>query len=286
MNKKLKTLLSLGVVSVITASTMLPVNALSKTTYKKCTTTVSTANTSKLYIVINGVKYTLPTSPGCEIVPSIPTSPDCTPDNSETTPDNSGDTNDSGSTSKPETTPDNSGDTNDSGSTSKPETTPDNSGDSNNSGSNSKPETTPDNSGDNNNSNSTNQDFSAYQKEVLNLVNAERAKQGLSALTLDSQLSNVATIKSQDMINKNYFDHNSPTYGSPFDMMKQFGISYKSAGENIAMGQKTPQEVVNAWMNSKGHRDNILNANFTNLGVGVAKDSSGTIYWTQMFIGK
>lgn len=240
MNKKFKTLLSLGAVSVMTASAILPVNALSKTTYKKCTAT----NTSKLYILINGVKYTLPSSPGCTLVLS---NPNCTPDSSDD--DN-------------------------------------NSGDSNNSGSTSKPETTPDNSGDNSNSNSTNQDFSSYQKEVLNLVNAERTKQGLSALTLDYQLSNVATIKSQDMINKNYFDHNSPTYGSPFDMMKQFGISYKSAGENIAMGQKTPQEVVNAWMKSKGHRDNILNANFTNLGVGVAKDSNGTIYWTQMFIGK
>ncbi len=60
--------------------------------------------------------------------------------------------------------------------------------------------------------------------------------------------------KSQDMIDNNYFSHNSPTYGSPFDMLKKFGISYKTAGENIAMGQKTPKEVVNAWMNSEGHR--------------------------------
>ena len=117
-------------------------------------------------------------------------------------------------------------------------------------------------------------------------MNAERTKRGISALTLDSNLSSVATKKSQDMVNKNYFDHTSPTYGSPFDMMKQFGISYRTAGENIAKGQKTPQEVVTAWMNSEGHRKNILNPNFTNLGVGIAKDSKGTTYWTQMFIGK
>ncbi|WP_276703366.1 CAP domain-containing protein [Romboutsia ilealis] len=129
-------------------------------------------------------------------------------------------------------------------------------------------------------------DFSSYQQQVLDLVNAERAKRGISALTLDSSLSSVATKKSQDMVNKNYFDHTSPTYGSPFDMMKQFGISYRSAGENIAKGQKTPQEVVAAWMNSEGHRKNILNPNFTNLGVGIAKDSNKTTYWTQMFIGK
>jgi len=121
---------------------------------------------------------------------------------------------------------------------------------------------------------------------VLDLVNAERTKRGISTLTLDSNLSSVATKKSQDMVNKNYFDHTSPTYGSPFDMMKQFGISYRTAGENIAKGQKTPQEVVTAWMNSEGHRKNILNPNFTNLGVGIAKDSKGTTYWTQMFIGK
>ena len=292
MNKKLKTLLSLGIVSIMTASTILPVNALSKTTYKNCTTL------SRLYIVVNGVKYTLPLSPGCEIVPSVPCKPSITPDNPDdnsnsdsdsnpdTTPDNSGDNNNSDLDSNPDTTPDNSGDNNNSDSDSKPDTTPDNSGSNNDSNSDSKPDTTPDNSGNDSNTGSTNQDFSSFQKEVLNLVNVERSKNGLSALTFDSQLSNVATIKSQDMVNKNYFSHTSPTYGSPFDMMKQFGISYKTAGENIAMGQKTPQEVVNSWMNSQGHRENILNPNFTNLGVGVAKDSKGTIYWTQMFIGK
>lgn len=131
----------------------------------------------------------------------------------------------------------------------------------------------------------SNSDFSAYQKEVLDLVNVERSKAGLAPLTLDAKLSNVATIKSQDMINKNYFDHNSPTYGSPFDMMNQFGISFSAAGENIAEGQRTPQEVMNSWMNSPGHRANILSPKFTKLGVGIAKDSNGRLHWTQMFIG-
>ncbi|MFC5733096.1 CAP domain-containing protein [Cytobacillus gottheilii] len=124
---------------------------------------------------------------------------------------------------------------------------------------------------------------SAFEQQVLDLTNAERAKYGVPALKLDTELSKVAREKSNDMKAKGYFDHNSPTYGSPFDMMKQFGISYKTAGENIAMGQRSPQEVVTAWMNSEGHRKNILNANFTHLGVGHVADGN---YWTQMFIGK
>ena len=78
------------------------------------------------------------------------------------------------------------------------------------------------------------------------------------------------------MQTKNYFSHTSPTYGSPFDMMKAYGISYKSAGENIAMGQRSPEEVVQAWMNSQGHRENIMNPNFTHIGVGhVATGTTG-----------
>ncbi|MGQ9024554.1 CAP domain-containing protein [Bacillus licheniformis] len=124
---------------------------------------------------------------------------------------------------------------------------------------------------------------SAYEKEVVELTNAERKKQGLKPLTLDEKLSKVARTKSQDMKDNNYFDHNSPTYGSPFDMMKKFGITYRTAGENIAKGQKTPQEVVKAWMNSEDHRKNIMNPNFTHIGVGYVKDGN---YWTQQFIGK
>ncbi|KYH29150.1 MULTISPECIES: CAP domain-containing protein [Clostridium] len=126
--------------------------------------------------------------------------------------------------------------------------------------------------------------ISAEANKVIELVNAERSKNGLAPLKANAELSKVAVAKAQDMIDKNYFDHNSPTYGSPFDMMKKFGISYIAAGENIAYGQKTPSEVMNAWMNSSGHRANILNANFTEIGVGMVKKADGTPYWVQMFI--
>lgn len=122
----------------------------------------------------------------------------------------------------------------------------------------------------------------AYEQEVVRLVNVERAKYGLSALTEDWELSRVARFKSQDMRDKGYFSHTSPTYGSPYDMMKAFGISYRTAGENIAVGQSTPAAVVSAWMNSSGHRANILSSSFTKIGVGYV--ASGN-YWTQMFIG-
>ncbi len=130
-----------------------------------------------------------------------------------------------------------------------------------------------------------NGDYSAFQKKVVELVNKERAKAGLKALKMNTQLSKVATLKSQDMAKNNYFDHNSPTYGSPFDMMKRFGITYRTAGENIAMGQTSPEQVMKGWMNSPGHRANILKASFTEIGVGVAKNSGGRLYWTQQFIG-
>ena len=107
-------------------------------------------------------------------------------------------------------------------------------------------------------------------------------KYGLAPLTENWELSRVARYKSQDMADRHYFSHTSPTYGSPFDMMKAFGIKYRTAGENIAYGQRTPAEVVTAWMNSPGHRANILNSSFKQIGVGYV--ASGR-YWTQMFIG-
>ena len=124
---------------------------------------------------------------------------------------------------------------------------------------------------------------SNFESEVIRLVNAERAKYGLSELKEDWQLSRVARYKSEDMRENKYFSHTSPTYGSPFEMIKNFGIPYKSAGENIAKGQKTPAAVVNAWMNSSGHRKNILSTSFTHIGVGYAENGN---YWTQMFISK
>ena len=121
--------------------------------------------------------------------------------------------------------------------------------------------------------------------KVLNLVNQERTKAGLSRLTLNSELSSVAQMKAEDMAKNRYFSHNSPTYGSAFDMMKDYGISYMTAGENIAKGQKSAEAVMNAWMNSQGHRANILRDRYTELGVGYAVDENGTTYWVQMFIG-
>ncbi|MCY6353656.1 CAP domain-containing protein [Clostridium sp. ZS2-4] len=123
------------------------------------------------------------------------------------------------------------------------------------------------------------------ENEVLRLVNVERGKQGLKPLKANWQLSRVARYKSQDMIDKNYFSHTSPVYGSPFNMIKNFGINYRRAGENIAYGQRTPAEVMKAWMNSPGHRQNILNPNYSQIGVGAAKAKNGQLYWTQMFIG-
>lgn len=125
--------------------------------------------------------------------------------------------------------------------------------------------------------------ISAIEQAVLDLTNAERQKAGLKPLQADSKLMNSARQKSTDMAKNNYFSHTSPTYGSPFDQMKANGISYKSAAENIAMGQRSAEEVVKGWMNSPGHRQNILTADFTHIGIGY--DANGN-YWTQQFISK
>ncbi|RAP75607.1 SCP-like extracellular [Paenibacillus montanisoli] len=110
-------------------------------------------------------------------------------------------------------------------------------------------------------------DKSTYATQVVTLVNKARANAGLTALKPDSLLNRVALDKAKDMYVNNYFDHNSPTYGSPFDMMRAYGVTYSYAGENIAKGQRTPAEVMNAWMNSPGHKANILSKNFNKIGV-------------------
>lgn len=130
----------------------------------------------------------------------------------------------------------------------------------------------------------TDHETTSQAEAVLQLVNEERSKQGLQPLTLSAKLTDIATMKSKDMAEQGYFNHNSPTYGSPFQMLQDFGVHYSSAGENIAYNQQTPEEVMNAWLHSSGHRANILNASFTDLGVGYYKTSSGTTYWTQLFI--
>ena len=125
---------------------------------------------------------------------------------------------------------------------------------------------------------------SAQESEVARLVNAERAKAGLPALKINWELSRVARYKSADMANKGYFSHTSPTYGTPFQMMENFGMRFSSAGENIAYGQRTPAEVMRDWMNSPGHSNNILSRSYTEIGVGLAKNKNGVCYWTQMFM--
>jgi uncharacterized YkwD family protein/spore coat assembly protein SafA len=122
-----------------------------------------------------------------------------------------------------------------------------------------------------------------HEQEVIRLVNDIRKENGLKTLTYNWELSRVARYKSQDMKDNRYFAHNSPVYGTPYEMMRSFGISFRSAGENIAKGYATPQAVVNAWMNSPGHRANILNPSYTHIGVGYV--SAGN-HWTQMFISK
>lgn len=123
----------------------------------------------------------------------------------------------------------------------------------------------------------------SYEQKVVQLVNVERQKAGLQALTLDTEISNVARAKSKDMADNNYFAHQSPTYGSAGDMLTKFGIRWSAWGENLASGQKTPEAVVTAWMNSAGHRANIMSPNFSRIGVGYVTNSGGIPYWTQVF---
>lgn len=128
-------------------------------------------------------------------------------------------------------------------------------------------------------------DLTSDELEVFNLINAKRTANGLSPLNIDNELQNVARVKAKDMVDNNYFSHNSPTYGTPFNMMKNFGITYKTAGENIA-GNSSNQGAVEAWMNSEGHRANILNSSYNYTGVAVVKSAKYGKIYVQMFIGK
>lgn len=121
-----------------------------------------------------------------------------------------------------------------------------------------------------------------YEAEVVRLVNEVRAENGLAPLTLNWELSRIARYKSQDMKDKGYFSHTSPTYGTPFQMIRNFGLSYRTAGENIARGYATPKAVMEGWMNSPSHKANILKASYKQIGVGYVAQGG---YWTQEFIG-
>lgn len=127
--------------------------------------------------------------------------------------------------------------------------------------------------------------MNADEKRILDLCNAERAKTGAPALKANNDLTKLARMKSKDIVDKNYFSHQSPTYGSPFEMMRDYGVSYMYAGENLAQNT-TADKAFSAWMGSEGHKKNILNPNFTELGVGIAPKGDGSFIYTQMFIGK
>ncbi|MDD4835438.1 MAG: CAP domain-containing protein, partial [Lutispora sp.] len=128
---------------------------------------------------------------------------------------------------------------------------------------------------------SSDDNFTAMQTEMLGYINAERTANGVAPLTLTKTLSNGAYLKSKDMAVNNYFSHTSPTYGTPFDMMKSLGISYSAAGENIALNTSI-KGAHDAFMNSSGHRANILNTGFANIGLGIYQKDN-YIYITQWF---
>ena len=140
------------------------------------------------------------------------------------------------------------------------------------------------NNNDNNNNNETNngsQTNNSYVEQVLQLVNKERAARGLSSLRLDARVSAAAQVRAAECARS--FSHTRPNGTRCFTALKEGGVSYRPAGENIAYGQRTPQAVMTDWMNSSGHRANILNSNYTTIGIGYTV-INGTPYWSQFFI--
>ena len=127
--------------------------------------------------------------------------------------------------------------------------------------------------------------LTADQQHMLNLINQERSKAGVAPLKIDAQLQKMAQVKSDEMVAKSYFSHTSPTYGSPFDMMKTFGISYTSAGENIA-GNSSVDGAHEALMNSPGHKENILKSSFNYIGIGITASPTYGKMFAQEFIGR
>lgn len=143
---------------------------------------------------------------------------------------------------------------------------------------------TPITSTTNNNANTSTR-IGQDEQTILNLVNKARKEAGLNELKTDSEIMRVAEIKAQDMEDNNYFSHTSPTYGSPFDMLKSFGVSYKSAGENIA-GHSNATKAFEAWMDSPGHKANILNSSYNYTGIGVVESDRYGKMLVQMFVEK
>ena len=154
-----------------------------------------------------------------------------------------------------------------------------NNGSSNNGGNNGS--TNNNNNGNTNTDTGTDTTNKSYTQQVVDLVNAERAKEGLSPLTIDPKVEKAATVRANEI--QSNFDHTRPNGSSFSTALTEQGVNYRGAGENIAWGQRTPQEVVTAWMNSPGHRANIMNKSYTHIGVGNTQNSSGTQYWVQLF---
>ena len=149
---------------------------------------------------------------------------------------------------------------------------------------NNTPDNTPENDSDGGNTPEESPESEhAFIKRVVELVNIERAKEGLSPLTIDANVQAAAMVRAKEC--EELFSHTRPNGTSFATALKEQNVSYRRAGENIAWGQKTPEEVVAAWMNSSGHRANIMNPNFTSIGVGYYENARGTDYWCQLFIG-
>ena len=127
----------------------------------------------------------------------------------------------------------------------------------------------------------TDTENASFVRQVVNLVNQERAKAGLSPVTADTSIQAAAQVRAKEI--EKSFSHTRPDGSSFSTALTQQGVTYRGSGENIAWGQKTPEQVMNGWMNSDGHRANILNKNFTKIGVGFHQNASGTNYWTQLF---
>ena len=139
----------------------------------------------------------------------------------------------------------------------------------------------PENSTPENNTGNGSTEENAFIKEVVELVNAERAKEGLAPLTIDLKVQAAAMVRAKECEQR--FSHTRPNGSSFATALKEQGVSYRSSGENIAWGQRSPEEVMKAWMNSSGHRANIMNPNFTTIGVGYYENANGTDYWCQLF---
>ena len=147
----------------------------------------------------------------------------------------------------------------------------------------SKPETTPPSEDTNTPENKPEADKElTFAEQVVELVNQERTKAGLSAVTLDQNIASAALVRAKEI--ETSFSHTRPN-GSKFSTaLTEQGVTFKGAGENIAWGQKSPEAVIQAWMNSEGHRANILNKNFTKIGVGYYQNAAGRNFWTQLFL--